>query len=141
VPRNKKRPSMSDVANTLTASVPRLDRAEDTEEESHRRPADRHEDAIEPVTWRKATIPFRQDQLDRLTVSLALWTAEKRVKMSAAEVIRLGLDKMLRAMEEESDEVILELYQQELRETAANEKRKYSRSRGAKKYLVQHGKL
>ncbi|KKN21386.1 hypothetical protein LCGC14_0926030, partial [marine sediment metagenome] len=134
--------AISDVANTLTASVPRLDRSEDTEEEeSHQRPADRHEDAIEPVTWRKATIPFRQDQLDRLTVTLARWTAEKRVKMSAAEVIRLGLDKMLRAMEEEPDEIILELYQQELREIAATEKRKYSRSRGAKKYLVQQGKL
>jgi hypothetical protein len=133
---------MSDVANTLTASVPRLDQSEDTEEEHvQQRSADRHEDAIEPVTWRKATIPFRQDQLDRLTVILARWTAEKRVKMSAAEVIRLGLDKMLRAMEEETDEVILDLYQQELRETAANEKRRYSRSRGAKKYLVQQGKL
>ena len=133
---------MSEVANTLSASVPRADRQAETEPvETRPGPASTHADEAELVKWRKATIPFRQDQLDKLTILLARWTAEKRVRLSAAEVIRLGLDKLLQAMEADPDQSILELYQQEVRETTANEKRKFSRSRGAKKYLVQQGKL
>ena len=38
-------------------------------------------------------------------------------------------------------EAILALYRQELRETAANDNRKFGRSRGAEEYLQQSGKL
>ncbi len=39
------------------------------------------------------------------------------------------------------DKAILDLYRQELRETAANDNRKFRRSRGAEEYLQQSGKL
>jgi hypothetical protein len=67
--------------------------------------------------------------------------AGQQVKFSAAEVLRLGLDKMLRLMNEEADQAILELYQQEQQETAASKTRKFGRSKGAREYLRKAEKL
>ncbi|HEY0769200.1 MAG TPA: hypothetical protein VGD31_02625 [Sphingobacteriaceae bacterium] len=85
--------------------------------------------------WKKATATYRSTQLSQLDNQLARWNAEERVKMSAAEVLRLALDAMLKRMEEEPEQVILELYQQELRELEQAETRKFGRSQGAEAYL------
>jgi hypothetical protein len=93
------------------------------------------------LIYKKFTAPFREEQLDQLAILLASWTASKKVKFSAAEVLRLALDKILRLMEEDPDQAILELYLQERQETAASETRKFGRSKGAKNYLQKAGKL
>lgn len=55
--------------------------------------------------------------------------------MSAAEVLRLALDAMLKRTEEELEQVILEPYQQELRKLEQAKTRKFGPSQGAKAYL------
>ncbi|HEX6292995.1 MAG TPA: hypothetical protein VFZ66_27680 [Herpetosiphonaceae bacterium] len=91
--------------------------------------------------WKKATATYRSTQLDQLDTMLARWNAEKRVKMSAAEVLRLALDTMLTRMEEDPDQVILNLYEQEQRELEQAETRKFGRSQGAQAYLKRKGLL
>jgi len=91
--------------------------------------------------WKKATATYRTTQLSQLDNMLARWNADLRVKMSAAEVLRLALDEMLKRMEDEPDQVILELYQQEQRELEQAETRKFGRSHGAEAYLKKKALL
>lgn len=134
----RKRPSMADVANMVG-------QIGHTTNESPPAPTPVPPETIDETTeaptleqgpyWKKATATYRSTQLSQLDNQLARWNAEKRVKMSAAEVLRLALDAMLKRMEEEPDQVILELYQQELRELEQVETRKFGRSQGAEAYL------
>ncbi|HEV2121654.1 MAG TPA: hypothetical protein VGW38_02630 [Chloroflexota bacterium] len=149
MPTRRKRPSLEDVASTLSDSLSKsTERATEPpqdEEGTTPQPAPQKgaQPASEPeaVEWQKFTAPLRRDQLQELRRLLALWTAEKDVSFSIAEVLRLGLDRVLAQMREDPDEAILALYRQELRETAANDNRKFGRSRGAEEYLQQSGKL
>ena len=137
----RKRPSLTDIANIASEAVasPRRSQGQKGEEE---RPVQEGAQGETPtLSFKKFTAPFREEQLDKLATLLASWTASKKVRFSSAEVLRLGLDKMLRLMEEEADEAILQLYQQELQETAASETRKFGRSKGAKEYLRKEGKM
>ncbi len=148
MPARRKRPSLEDVASTLSGSLPHADRPIESvpgTEAGTPLPSSHTAFAAgsppETVEWQKFTAPLRRDQLRDLRKLLALWTAEKDVSFSIAEVLRLGLDKVLAQMRDDPDETILELYYQERRETAANENRKFGRSRGAEEYLQQSGKL
>jgi hypothetical protein len=139
----KKRPSLTDIANLASEAVSNS-RREPSAPEAVMAVApslEEAEQAVPSMALRKFTAPFREEQLDALTTLLARWTANKKVKFSAAEVLRLGLDKMLRLMEEEPDQAILELYQQEQQELAISETRKFGRSKGSKQYLQKAGKL
>jgi Arc/MetJ-type ribon-helix-helix transcriptional regulator len=80
-------------------------------------------------------VPYRTEQLARLDGILNRWAAEKGIRISAAEVIRYAVDEMLERMEAEADTVILALYHQEQREEREIPSRKFSRSRGAERYL------
>lgn len=140
----KKRPSLTDIANIASEAVASPRRSRDPMQEQKKDELPVQEDAQEETPtlyFKKFTAPFREDQLDKLAILLASWTASKKVRFSSAEVLRLGLDRMLRLMEEDTDEAILQLYQQEQRETAASETRKFGRSKGAKAYLHKAGKL
>jgi hypothetical protein len=138
----RKRPSLADVANIASEAISSAKQESSAKEESKSASsASEDEQPSQAVYFKKFTAPLREDQLDQLTIMLASWTASKKVKFSAAEVLRLGLDKMLRLMKEEPDQAILELYQQEQQETIASETRKFGRSKGAKEYLQKAGKL
>lgn len=140
----KKRPSLADVANIASEAVSRGRREFPPDEEpapAPEAPKQMLDEKSESPIFKKFTAPFRGDQLDELSILLARWTASKHVKFSAAEVLRLGLDRMLRLMEDDPDQAILELYRQEQRETEASETRKFGRSKGAKEYLKKAGKL
>ena len=62
---------------------------------------------------------------------------EIEVQLTIAEVVRLGLDKMIEALsnEAERDDALRELYEQQKRESEGNENLKHSRSRGLGRYL------
>jgi hypothetical protein len=134
----RKRPGMADVANMVG-------QIGQTTNEAAPPPTSVPPEAIDETTevpppeqgpyWKKATAIYRSTQLSQLDNQLTRWNAEERVKMSAAEVLRLALDTMLKRMEEEPEQVILELYQQELRELEQAETRKFGRSQGAEAYL------
>jgi hypothetical protein len=91
--------------------------------------------------WRKFTLPFRPNQMERLEGMLGRWQSEKRVKVSLAEVIRLALDELLEKAEGDPDQVILDLYRQEQAEHRQYPTRKFGRSRGAEQYLKRKGLL
>jgi hypothetical protein len=140
----RKRPSLTDIANIASEAVGGQRRSQEPSKEQEKEAEQPvQEDAPETpsVHFKKFTAPFREEQLDQLAILLARWTASKKVRFSSAEVLRLGLDTMLRLMEEDADEAILQLYQQEQQETAASETRKFGRSKGAKEYLRKAGKL
>jgi hypothetical protein len=141
----RKRPSLTDIANIASEAVASSRRSQEPSKAQKEEEARPVQEAVQEETptlsFKKFTAPFREDQLDQLAILLASWTASKKVRFSSAEVLRLGLDRMLRLMEEEADEAILQLYQQELQETAASETRKFGRSKGAKEYLRKAGKL
>jgi hypothetical protein len=139
----KKRPSLAEIANIASEAVSNSKREPARPEESVMvtTPQPEPEQAAPPPIFKKFTAPFREEQLDQLSILLASWTASKRVKFSAAEVLRLGLDKVLHLMEENPEQAIVELYQQEQQEMAASETRKFGRSKGAKEYLRKAGKL
>jgi hypothetical protein len=138
----RKRPSLAEIANIASEAVASTRREPGPQEAALATPAEPEVEQAEPaVAYKKFTAPFREAQLDQLAILLASWTASKKVKFSVAEVLRLGLDKMPRLMEEDPDQAILELYQQEQQETAASETRKFGRSKGAQTYLRKAGKL
>lgn len=127
----RKRPSLTDIANM----VGEIRRADEQPAEAGDAPDEEEGRSPPEAYWRKATVPYRQSQLAELEMHLGQWALEKKVKVSTAEVLRLALDRLLDAMAEAPDEVILALYRQEQREQAEVETRKYSRSRGAERYL------
>lgn len=138
----RKRPSLADIANIASEAISNAKQESFPKEEL--KPASstsESEQTAQVMHLKKFTAPLREEQLDQLAILLASWIASKKVKFSAAEVLRLGLDKMLRLMEEDSDQAILELYQQEQQEMAASETRKFGRSKGAKEYLQKAYKL
>jgi hypothetical protein len=139
----RKRPSLAEVANIASEAVgsPRRVAAQNEASTPAELSAPEPEQVPPAVVFKKFTAPFREEQLDQLATLLASWTASKRVKFSAAEVLRLGLDKMLRLMNEEADQAILELYQQEQQEMTASKTRKFGRSKGAREYLRKAEKL
>ena len=139
----KKRPSLAEIANIASEAVATSNRepARPVAAVPVSTPQPEPEQPPPTPIFRKFTAPFREEQLDQLSILLARWTASKKVKFSAAEVLRLGLDKMIRLMEENPDQAIVELYQQEQHELAASETRKFGRSKGAKEYLRKAGKL
>ena len=85
---------------------------------------------VEPVTWRKSTIPFRDVQYQEIGHILAEFHFRNDVQLTIAEVVRLGLDKMIEALkdDEQLEEILVELYQQQRRESEGNENLKHSRS-------------
>lgn len=134
----RKRPSINEIANVV-GGIGRANEAL-AEDESGSRPSpppdDGSSETVEPEKyWRKFTVPYRQEQLARLDQILARWAADKRIKISTAEVVRLALDEMIERMEQNPDDVLLLLHQQEQREQADVPTRKYSRSRGVARYL------
>ena len=60
------------------------------------------------------------------------------MQLTIAEVVRLGLDKMIAALSDETkrDEALREIYQQQQREAQGNENLKHSRSQGLDNYLA-----
>jgi hypothetical protein len=99
--------------------------------------------AIEPqapvllVSWRKSTIPFRQDQYKEIGRLLSELHIQHDVQLTIAEVIRLGLDNMIDALKsEERDTILIELHKQQQRESEGNENLKHSKSQGLGRYLA-----
>ncbi len=125
----------------------------DEEGESHTEQADEvtadetvqesDESVVEPVLWRKSTIPFREDQYQEIGHVLAEFHFRNDVQLTIAEVVRLGLDKMIEALkdDEQLEQVLVEIYQQQRRESQGNENLKHSKSRGLGDYLATHGLL
>jgi len=101
------------------------------------------ESVVEPVLWRKSTIPFREDQYQEIGHVLAEFHFRNDVQLTIAEVVRLGLDKMIEALkdDEKLEQILVELYQQQRRESQGNENLKHSKSRGLGDYLATHGLL
>jgi len=95
------------------------------------------------VLWRKSTIPFRQDQYAEIGHVLADFFLRDDVQLTIAEVVRLGLDKMIEALREPElrEALLVELYRQQRRENLGNEKLKHSKSRGLGDYLAARGRL
>jgi hypothetical protein len=87
--------------------------------------------------WRKSTIPFREDQHKGIGHLLSKLHHEFDVQLTIAEVVRLGLDKMIQELSDDTkrDEALRELYQQQQRESQGNENLKHSRSSGLGRYL------
>lgn len=105
--------------------------------------AEAPEQRSKPVHWRKSTIPFREDQYKEIGRLLSEIHYEQDVQLTIAEVIRLGLDKMIEALKDEAekDQAFVELYEQQKRESQGNEKLKHSKSQGLPQYLAQRGLL
>jgi len=101
------------------------------------------EPVVEPVLWRKSTIPFREDQYQEIGHILAEFHFSNDVQLTIAEVVRLGLDKMIGALknQEQREQLLVELYRQQRRESQGNENLKHSKSRGLGDYLATHGLL
>jgi hypothetical protein len=101
------------------------------------------EPVVEPVLWRKSTIPFREDQYQEIGHVLAEFHFSNDVQLTIAEVVRLGLDKMIEALkdQEQREQLLVELYRQQRRESQGNENLKHSKSRGLGDYLATHGLL
>ena len=101
------------------------------------------ESVVEPVLWRKSTIPFREDQYQEIGHVLAEFHFRNDVQLTIAEVVRLGLDKMIEALkdDEQLEQILVELYQQQRRESQGNENLKHSKSRGLGDYLAIHDLL
>jgi hypothetical protein len=98
---------------------------------------------VEPVLWRKSTIPFREDQYQEIGHILAEFHFRNDVQLTIAEIVRLGLDKMIEALkdQEQRKQLLVELYRQQRWESQGNENLKHSKSRGLGDYLVAHGLL
>ena len=94
----KKRPSLAEIANIASEAVSNSQRepVRPAEAVPSALPQPEPEQAPPTPLFKKFTAPFREEQLDQLSILLASWTASKKVKFSAAEVLRLGLDKMLK---------------------------------------------
>jgi hypothetical protein len=139
----RKRPSLADIANIASEAVSSTRREPaPAEEVPAEQPAELETNQpAAQIVFKKFTAPFREEQLDQLAIQLASWTASKNVRFSSAEVLRLSLDKLLRLMETDPDQAILELYLQEQEEIAASDTRKFGRSKGAREYLRKAGKL
>jgi hypothetical protein len=141
---SRRKPSTLDIRTILSEAVP-----PPTQVESQL-PPDPNAKAIaaEPPTdapeqlsvvgWRKSTIPFRENQHKEIGRLLSKLHHEYDVQLTIAEIVRLGLDKMIEALNSESerDEALRELYQQQKRESEGNENLKHSRSRGLGRYLA-----
>lgn len=95
------------------------------------------------VLWRKSTIPFREDQYAEIGHVLADFFLRTDVQLTIAEVVRLGLDKMIEALKEPElrEALLIELYRQQRRESLGNENLKHSKSRGLGDYLAARGRL
>lgn len=93
--------------------------------------------------WRKSTIPFRAGQYEEIGHVLADFYLRTDVQLTIAEVVRLGLDKMIEALKEPElrEAILVELYRQQRRESLGNEKLKHSKSRGLGDYLAAQGRL
>jgi len=98
---------------------------------------------VAPVLWRKSTIPFREDQYAEIGHVLADFFLRSDVQLTIAEVVRLGLDKMIHALKEPElrEGILQELYRQQRRESLGNENLKHSKSRGLGDYLAARGRL
>lgn len=134
------RPGPDDPQTALpAASIPQAEltfvQQEAVQEPGPDEPAE--EAPVEPITWRKSTIPFRTDQYDEIGRLLAEFRAQHGVQLTIAEFVRLGLDKQIAAFcdEERRPQLLRELHEQQLRESQGNEKLKHSRSHGLAQYL------
>ena len=133
----RKRPNLSDVAD----EVSRLGRSKTAPEPQLQEGTGEVLARADPGDfWRKFTAMYRDDQLANLEMQIARLGTE-RVKVSASEMMRLALDNLLDRMREDKDTVLLELYEQEQRESAQSETRKFGRTRGLEKYLKRSGKM
>lgn len=137
---------MADVANAV-GEIGRADRSDHVpraplSEPPAPAPAEPSQPLVEPEAyWRKHTVPYRAEQLARLDTVLNRWAAEKQIRISAAEVIRYAVDEMIERMGSDPDAVILALFHQERREERDVPTRKFSRSRGAERYLKEKNLL
>ena len=107
-------------------------------------PAEEPEElVVEPVLWHKSTIPFREDQYQEIGHILAEFHFRNDVQLTIAEVVRLGLDKMIEALkdQEQRKQLLIELYRQQRWEIQGNENLKHSKSRGLRDYLATYGLL
>jgi hypothetical protein len=98
---------------------------------------------MEPMLWRKSTIPFREDQYQEIGHILAEFHFRDDVQLTIAEVVRLGLDKIIEALkdQEQREQILVEIYRQQRSESQGNENIKHSKSRGLSDYLAAHGLL
>jgi hypothetical protein len=150
VSSRRKKPSTKEIGVILSKAVPEMEPAsqssdnEDSPVVKHSQPiAEAREPLPEPVWWRKSTIPFREDQYKEIGRLLSELHYEHDVQLTIAEVIRLGLDKMIETLKDEmgKDQTFVDLYEQQQKESQGNEKLKHSKSRGLGQYLAQRGLL
>jgi ABC-type molybdenum transport system ATPase subunit/photorepair protein PhrA len=139
----KRKPSTQDIRTMLSQAVPPPTSAESLLEPDKKLQATSTETAADAsalstaIGWRKSTIPFREDQHKEIGHLLSKLHHEFDVQLTIAEVVRLGLDKMIQALSDDTkrDEALRDLYQQQQRESQGNENLKHSRSRGLSRYL------
>ena len=142
----RSRPSTKELGVILNRAVPNADEATAPRREGPATPdpSTEAESTVPaaPVTWRKSTIPFRQDQYKEIGRILSELHLQHDVQLTIAEVIRLGLDNMIEALKGEGqDSILIELHKQQQRESEGNENLKHSKSQGLGRYLVTRGLL
>jgi hypothetical protein len=139
----KRKPSAQDIRTMLSQAVPPPASEEPVLEADPKPQATASETSVSDVTravpigWRKSTIPFREDQHKEIGHLLSKLHHEFDVQLTIAEVVRLGLDQMIQALNDdtERDKALLDLYHQQQRESQGNENLKHSRSSGLGRYL------
>jgi hypothetical protein len=150
VSSRRKKPSTKDIGVLLNKAVPQMDSTPQPSSNDVALAVEPSEPTVEatvplpePVNWRKSTIPFREDQYKEIGRLLSELHYEQDVQLTIAEIIRLGLDKMIEALKDETekDQAFVELYEQQKKESQGNEKLKHSKSRGLDQYLAQRGLL
>lgn len=146
----QKRISPKEIGVILNKAVPKVDSDSQPSVnnvapalEPSRPAAEALEQQPKPVNWRKSTIPFREDQYKEIGRLLSEIHYEQDVQLTIAEVIRLGLDKMIEALKDETkkDHAFVELHEQQKKESQGNEKLKHSKSQGLPQYLARRGLL
>jgi hypothetical protein len=139
----RRKPSAQDIRTMLSQAVPPPTSTESPLEPDQKVQATSTETVTDApalslaIAWRKSTIPFREDQHKEIGHLLSKLHHEFDVQLTIAEVVRLGLDKMIQALSDDTkrDEALRDLYQQQQRESQGNENLKHSRSRGLGRYL------
>ena len=140
----RRKPSTKELGAILNQAVPTIEQqATQHGEEPATLVSPTNREAATPsaaISWRKSTIPFREDQYKEIGRVLSEFHIKYDVQLTIAEVIRLGLDRMIEALTgDERDETLIELYAQQQRESQGNENLKHSKSQGLGHYLAQQG--
>lgn len=137
----RKTPSTKELGAILNQAVPPVRQQQTQPEVDQAAPAPA--EPLASVSWRKSTIPFREDQYHEVGRILADLHLKHDVQLTIAEVVRLGLDKMLESLTSTTgqDALLVEIYEQQRRESQGNENLKHSKSRGLGQYLAGRGIL